>query len=120
VLRSEVPRRQHRRSQASSRRARAGRRRPESAVARGTEVVGVVGIVDFRHHQFGLAELAASVRGPFGPEPGNAATVNLPTGPDGETRPCLRCALLLVTEPGGARTALFVRGPEPDSGMESV
>ncbi|MFW3172030.1 AAA family ATPase [Geodermatophilus sp. CPCC 206100] len=86
---------------------------------RSTELVG---IVNFRHRPFGLAELVAMAgqpADPFGPRPGNAATVNLPCGPDGETRPCLRCAVHLVDD-GGVRTALLVRAAEPETGIERV
>jgi hypothetical protein len=97
----------------------------------------LVGIVNFRHRPFGLAELLAmdgQPADPFGPRPGNAATVNLPCGPDGETRACLRCAVHLVTEgggtdgdgtdgdgiEGGVRTAVLVRAAEPEMGMDRV
>ena len=81
----------------------------------------VVGVLGFRHHHFGLAELLTmgEQEGPFGLRPGNAATVNLPCGPDGATRPCLRCAVVLV-EDGAVRTALLVRGAEPESGLEQL
>ncbi|MGY1593887.1 AAA family ATPase [Geodermatophilus sp. SYSU D00708] len=82
----------------------------------------LVGIVNFRHRPFGLAELLAmdgQPADPFGPRPGNAATVNLPCGPDGATRPCLRCAVHLVTE-GGVRTAVLVRAAEPEMGVDRV
>jgi hypothetical protein len=87
------------------------------ADGRTSEVVGVLG---FRHQHFGVAELLSMADlGPHAPRPGNAATVNLPCGPDGETRPCLRCALVLV-EDGGVRTALLVRDAEPESGLVQV
>jgi hypothetical protein len=82
---------------------------------RSWELVGVVG---YQHHPFGLGELLAARDQPahFGPRPGNAASVNLACGPDGEVRPCVRCGLYLVTE-GDVRTAVLVRGPEPEMGM---
>jgi ATPase family associated with various cellular activities (AAA) len=94
----------------------------EAWLAGGGRRSEVVGVLSFRHQHFGLAELlttTAEQDGPFGIRPGNAATVNLPCGPDGATRPALRCALVLVDD-GGARTALLVRGPEPESGLPSV
>ena len=62
-----------------------------TAGGRGSETVGVL---NFRHQHFGLAELLTTGDQPhaFGLRPGNAATVNLPSGPDGATRACLRCA----------------------------
>jgi hypothetical protein len=83
---------------------------------RSSELVGVLG---FRHMQFGLADLLTAGEHLGGLRPGNPATVNLPCGPDGETRPSLRCALVLVDD-GGAPTALLVRGPEPESGLLQV
>lgn len=78
----------------------------------------VVGITGFQHHLFGLADLMTST--PqwelHGPRPGNVARQNLPSGPDGRTHACLRCALVLVTE-GGTRSVIFVRGAEMDSGQ---
>jgi hypothetical protein len=83
----------------------------------------LVGVVNFRHRPFGLAELVAMAgqpADPYGPRPGNAATVNLPCGPDGETRACLRCAVHLVEDGDGVRTALLVRAAEPETGIDRV
>jgi hypothetical protein len=81
----------------------------------------LVGITNFQHHMFGLGDLLADAGrpGPMGLQPGNPATVNLACGPDGEVRPCQRCALYLVGE-GEVRTALLVRGASPEFGMERV
>ena len=81
----------------------------------------VVGITGFQHREFGLADLLA-VAGPFdpyGPRPGNVATVNVACGPDGQVRPCVACALYLVTD-GDDRSALLVRGPERNGAHEGV
>jgi hypothetical protein len=86
-----------------------------SAEGRQAELVGIVG---WQHRPFGLAELLAQgpdPHDPFGPSPGTASPVNRASGPDGEVRPCLQCALLLVTE-GDVRTAVLVRGPEAEMG----
>ncbi|MGY1703597.1 AAA family ATPase [Geodermatophilus sp. SYSU D00697] len=91
-------------------------------LATGGRTSELVGIVNFRHRPFGLAELLAMAgqpADPFGPRPGNAATVNLPCGPDGETRPCLRCAVHLVSE-DDVRTAVLVRAAEPETGIDRV
>ena len=87
-----------------------------AAEGRQSQLVGVVG---FQHRPFGLGELLSegpTVHDPFGPRPGNASRVNRAAGPDGETRPCVRCGVYLVTD-GAARTAVLLRGPEPESGM---
>jgi ATPase family associated with various cellular activities (AAA) len=86
---------------------------------RTAELVGVVG---FQHRQFGLAEVLADGHrraDPYEPRPGTAARVNLACGPDGEVRPCVRCGIYLVTE-GDVRTAVLLRGPEPESGNPQV
>ncbi|MCL3861600.1 ATP-binding protein [Actinotalea sp. K2] len=87
--------------------------------ATGAEVK-VVGIVGFQHRPFGLGDLLAQeARDPYGPRPGNVARLNLPCGPDGEVRACVRCALYLVTD-GPTRTVLLLRGAEPESGIGQV
>jgi hypothetical protein len=86
-----------------------------TAEGRTAELVGIVG---WHHRPFGLADLLGSDADPFdrsGPRPGTASRVNRASGPDGEVRACLQCALLLVTE-GEVRTALLFRGPEPEMG----
>jgi ATP-dependent 26S proteasome regulatory subunit len=45
--------------------------------------------------------------------------VNLACGPDGEVRPCQRCAIYLVGE-GETRTAVLLRGAAPEFGQERV
>jgi hypothetical protein len=86
-----------------------------SAEGRTAELVGIVG---WHHRPFGLADLLGSAVDPFdrsGPRPGTASRVNRASGPDGEVRACLQCALLLATE-GEVHTALLFRGPEPEMG----
>jgi hypothetical protein len=86
---------------------------------RTAELVGVVG---YQHRHVGLAEVLADVdrvADPYGPRPGTASRVNLACGPDGEVRPCVRCGIYLVTE-GDVRTAVLLRGPEPESGTPQV
>jgi hypothetical protein len=81
----------------------------------------LVGITGFQHRHFGLADLLAEDprHDPHGLRPGNVARVNLPSGPDGQTLPCVKCAIYLVTDQGRALTIL-VRGSDPDSGMNST
>jgi ATPase family associated with various cellular activities (AAA) len=86
---------------------------------RRTELVGVVG---WQHRPFGLAELLGQepdLHERFGPRPGTASRVNLASGPDGEVRACLQCALLLVTEED-VRSAVLIRGPEAEMGRPVV
>ena len=87
-----------------------------TASGRSFELVGVVS----EHGQpVELAELLSDQYGahPFGPRPGKAATINLPSGPDGQVRPCVRCGLYLVTE-DARRTAVLARAPAPEFGRE--
>jgi hypothetical protein len=82
----------------------------------------LVGVVGYQHRPFGLGELLSDdgqPHDPFGPRPGNAASVNLASGPDGEVRPCVRCGMYLVTE-GEVRTAALLRAASPEYGQERV
>ncbi|HET7388474.1 MAG TPA: ATP-binding protein [Nocardioidaceae bacterium] len=81
----------------------------------------LVGVVNFRHHEFGLTELlrATGVHSMHLPSAGNVSRLPLPSGPGGETKPCVRCGLYLV-EYGDQRVALLLRGAEPDMGNTHV
>ena len=82
----------------------------------------IVGVTGYRHRgPFGMAELVAATD-PDGfpvPRPGNVARVTLPAGPDGETRECLRAAVVLATD-GDAKVALLFLGSNPDNDMVKV
>jgi hypothetical protein len=69
----------------------------------------LVGVVDFQHQDFGLAELLSGRGHGYGPRPGNVARTNLACGPDGEVAACVRCGLYLTSE-GDARAAVLLRG----------
>ena len=75
----------------------------------------LVGLVNFQHRQFGLADLAGS-REPHGPRIGGVARIQLPAGPDGAVLPAVRCGLYLITRED-RRSVLFFRGPDPSSGI---
>jgi ATPase family associated with various cellular activities (AAA) len=81
----------------------------------------LVGVVSQHHEPVSLTELllADAPAPPFGPRPGNAATINLASGPDGEVRACVRIGLYLVTD-GDVRTAVLLRGSAPEFGREGV
>lgn len=80
----------------------------------------VIGLADYRHRGgFGLSDLLGEEPYRAGPRPGNVTRISLPSGPDGQTRDCLRAALVLV-EDGTERIALLLRGADPDEGRESV
>jgi ATPase family associated with various cellular activities (AAA) len=76
----------------------------------------LVGVVDFQHQDFGLAELiSGSGHHGYGPRPGNVARTNLACGPDGEVAACVLCGLYLVTE-GEFRAAVLLRRTDPHEG----
>jgi len=81
----------------------------------------LVGVIREHGQPVELAELLSSRRtgNPFGPRPGNAASVNVACGPDGQVRPCVRCGLYLVTE-DGVRTAVLLGAPTPEFGRGGV
>jgi hypothetical protein len=75
----------------------------------------LVGVAGFQHTAFGLGDLVSSGRHEqmHGPSPGNPSSVNLACGPDGEVRPCIRCAIYLVIDGQGedrsVRTAILLQ-----------
>jgi hypothetical protein len=77
----------------------------------------LVGLTEYRHRDFGLADLLQT--GGWGPGIGigSVETQAMPAGPDGETRQCVQCAIYLTTGPDGA-AALLVRGPEEHGSSE--
>jgi hypothetical protein len=80
----------------------------------------LIGLADYRHRgPFGLAELLGQDGRFHGPRPGNVTRSSLPTGPSGETRECVRAAVVLV-EQGADRIAILYRGADPDSDLAGV
>ncbi len=80
----------------------------------------LVGLTEFRHRDFGLADLMQqSDRWGGGPDIGNVAIEALPAGPGGLTRPCVQCGVYLSTDEDGP-VALLIRGPEEHGAMEGV
>jgi ATPase family associated with various cellular activities (AAA) len=74
----------------------------------------VTGITRFHPTGAGLADLAAPGPAQRHARPSSVTTVALPCGPGGATRPCVQCALYLVTDAGGP-LVILVRGPEDGS-----
>jgi hypothetical protein len=82
----------------------------------------VVGVAGHRHHgPFGIADLIGedSRYAMHGPRPGNVTRISLPSGPRGETRECLRVAVVLL-EDAETRMAVLLRGPDPERGSSEV
>jgi len=80
---------------------------------------GLVGLTDFQHSMFTLADLAQSEMSMHGPGIGAVALARLASGPNGATRACVRCGLYLVSE-GEARLALLLREGDPHRGQGQV
>jgi ATPase family associated with various cellular activities (AAA) len=78
----------------------------------------VVGLTQYRHRDFGLADLLHSTER-WGPGIGSIETQSLPAGPNGETRQCVQCAIYLTTDTDG-KAALLVRGPEEHGTNEGI
>ena len=76
----------------------------------------LIGLANFRHHEFGLADLMQRDREGYSPRPGNVSWSNLASGPDGQVQPAVRAGLYLVTE-GDARIVVLVLAADPESGM---
>jgi len=82
----------------------------------------VLGVAGPHHHgPFGIADLLGDdpVYAMHGPRPGNVTRISLPSGPGGETRECLRVAVVLLEDDDG-RIAVLFRGPDPESGSSGV
>jgi hypothetical protein len=82
----------------------------------------VVGVAGHRHRgPFGLSDLLSDDGGfgRHGPRPGNVTRTSLPSGPGGRTRECLSVAVVLFAD-GEERTALLLRGPDPEEGSMDV
>lgn len=81
----------------------------------------LLGMTNFLHSEFGLADLARA-GGPMamhGPQLGNVAMANQPCGPEGATYPCAASGLWLVHTPGGP-LALLLRGGDNHGHRQTV
>ena len=78
----------------------------------------LVGLTQFRHHDFGLADLLQGGER-FGPGIGSVATEAVAAGPGGLTRPCVQCGIYL-TEDADGPAALLLRGPDQHGMQEGV
>ena len=82
----------------------------------------ILGVAGHRHHgPFGIADLLGDdpMYSMPGPRPGNVTRISLPSGPGGQTRECLRVAVVLLGD-GEDRIAVLFRGPDPESGSSEV
>src|SRR4051794_2619351 len=82
----------------------------------------LVGIAGYRHRgSLGIADLLGQLpeEAKYGARPGNVSRTSLPTGPDGESRECLRVAIVLA-EDADSRCAILFRGPDGEDGRENA
>ncbi len=95
----------------------------QGALERWTQAPGrsswLVGLTDFQHSMFTLADLTQPATMMHGPGVGAVAMARLASGPGGATCPCIRCGLFLVSD-GEARLALLLREGNPHHGQEQV
>jgi len=78
----------------------------------------LVGLTQYRHRDFGLADLLQG-GDRWSPGLGSVATEAMAAGPGGLTHPCVQCAIYLTTDADGA-SAVLVRGPGPRSMHDGV
>jgi hypothetical protein len=79
-----------------------------------------VGVAGHRYHgTLGFVDLLGMTpeESKYGARPGNVLRTALPSGPDGQTRECLRVAIVLASD-GDTRTAVLFRCPDPEQGRE--
>ncbi|MBA2559229.1 MAG: AAA family ATPase, partial [Propionibacteriales bacterium] len=89
-------------------------------LAEGKRTHQLVGLINFRHRDFGLSDLVRpSPMMGYQPDPGNVSWVNLASGPGGEVRQCVRAGLYFVCD-GAARAAILLRAPNPQSDMSGA
>ena len=82
----------------------------------------IVGVAGHRHHgPLGFVDLLGMTpeEAKYGARPGNVLRTALPSGPDGQTRECLRVAIVLASEVARAtRSAILFRCADPEQGRE--
>lgn len=79
----------------------------------------IAGLTGFRHSDFGLADLAQPGAWIHHVGLGSVTTATLPSGPDGQTRACVQCALYLVTDADGP-LVLLARGADDHGPSQNV
>jgi ATPase family associated with various cellular activities (AAA) len=79
----------------------------------------IAGLTGFRNADFGLADLVQPGVWARHIGLGSVTTDTLPSGPGGQTRPCVQCALYLVTDADGP-LVLLVRGPSQNGMSQQV
>ena len=82
----------------------------------------IIGVAGHRHHgSLGFVDLLGMTpeEAKYGARPGNVLRTALPSGPDGQTRECLRVAIVLASDEsaeGATRSAILFRSADPEQG----
>jgi len=79
----------------------------------------LVGLTNFQHAMFTLADLAQPGVSMYGAGVGAVAMARVASGPGGATHACVRCGLYLIGE-DQARLALLFREANPHSGQDQA
>lgn len=88
-------------------------------LARGGRTHTLLGLTDFQHHLFTLADLTQPTRDGYHPKIGAVAMTRLASGPSGATRACVRCGLYLVDD-GPVRMVFLLREGEEHSAHDQA
>ncbi|MGZ6693659.1 MAG: AAA family ATPase [Solirubrobacteraceae bacterium] len=95
----------------------------QGALDRWTQIPGrstiLVGLTNFQHAMFTLADIAQPGVSMYGVGIGAVAMARMASGPGGATRACVRCGLYLIGE-DQARMALLFREASPHSGRDQT
>jgi ATPase family associated with various cellular activities (AAA) len=75
----------------------------------------LVGVANYQHQEFGLAELIGGPEQPYSPMLGSISRVNAASGPDGAVTACVACGVYLIND-GDARAVVLLRGAAPHMG----
>jgi hypothetical protein len=76
----------------------------------------LVGMVNYRHQQFGLEDLLRPGSDPYGPTPGNVSWTSLASGPDGQVHRAVSAGIYLVTD-GDTQAAVLLLAADASGGM---
>ena len=79
----------------------------------------LLGVANYQHQEFGLAELIGGPEQPFGPMLGSISRVNAASGPDGAVTACVACGVYLIND-GDVRAVLLLRAAAPHMGRPVV
>jgi hypothetical protein len=79
----------------------------------------LVGVANYQHQEFGLAELIGGAEQPYSPMLGSISRVNAASGPDGAVTACVACGVYLIND-GEVRAVVLLRSAGPHMGWPVV